>query len=125
MMSSGTIPSSAEARPPEIADWQGFLEEISVPDEGVFPRAALIKLVQQFSQDDDPFLRRQGEKLLGCMEDLARGELDRMKFEASIRDMLDITELASRRMSVLARTRAKRYIKDVTALILYGLAKHL
>ena len=104
--------------------WQDFISGLK--DElGILAKEELITLVKDTKEDQESFIRRQGEKLELYLKQLATGKITKEQFEGYILDIVDLTRLQARKMRVRARARAQRLVKNITKLLIDGLLKLL
>jgi hypothetical protein len=103
-------------------DWQDFINNLT--DElGILAKEELIALVKDTKEDQESFIRRQGEKLELYLSQLATGKITKEQFEGYILDIVDLTRLQARKMRVRAKARAQRLAKNIKKLVIDGLIK--
>jgi len=100
--------------------WQKFIDDLR-DTGGQIAAEELKDLVAGAKGDSEAFIKRQGEKLELYLDQLAAGAITKAQFEGYVLDIQDLTEMQSLKMSVSARSRAHKFARGITTLVINGL----
>ncbi|MGQ0810458.1 MAG: hypothetical protein ACT4OO_04450 [Nitrospiraceae bacterium] len=100
--------------------WENFLDNLH-DETATLLKEEFRSLILFAKEDQQVFIRRQGEKLELYLNQLAEGAITKEQFEGYVIDIRDLTRMQSRKMTVAGKASAQRIIKGLTKLALKGL----
>lgn len=104
--------------------WETLLEQVKGEGQALL-KEQVRSLVAGARGDSEEFLRRQGEKMDLYLTQLAEGKITKAQFQGYIEDIRDLTAMQARLMSVTARARAQKLVRDIGDIVLDALLSRL
>ncbi len=101
-----------------------FLDQIK-DDSGSLAKGELTNFIDMAKNDNDNFIKEQGNKMETYLTQLATGNITKENFESYILDLKDLSEMQMLKMTVAAKASAQRLVDGISKLILDGLVKLL
>lgn len=97
--------------------WIAFLDSLK-DNAGILAKDAVKDTILLAKNDNESFIKRQGEKLELYTNQLATGEVTKAQYEGYLRDLMALTEMQALKMEVAAKARAQKFANDTKDLFL-------
>lgn len=105
-----------------MIDWTNWLDELQ-DSAGVLAKNELKLLVDSALNDNDDFIKTQGQKLQKYLQELANKKITKDEFNDCIQDLHDLMDEKVQQDIIAAKASAQRLLAGIKKLILDGLTK--
>lgn len=104
-------------------DWKAFVDGLADLDDQA--RARIKQFVQEALRSSNVFLKRQANKLVLYIEQLAAGKISKEDFKGYVEDIRLLTEMEAAYVSLRAKRKLVDFAFNVSLLILRALIASL